>query len=167
MSNNFDLKKFLVENKLTTNSRLAEAEIINQYDEAKLENRLDEGWKSQLAGLLLMAGLVGASTKGVSIYQHKQMEKVEYALEAGKEVIITSKNAITSDTPLATDTYTLKYEPSQSDPISIDGASKTIKVNTLDMTTSKFRRTVRDAIRSTKPGGAIRKITGIHVDIKN
>lgn len=151
---NFDLRKFLADQRLLKEQK----------------EQLDENWKAQLAGFLLAASLVGAATKGVSFLQHRQMEKVEQALEAGKTVKVTSRNAITSDTPLKTDSYDLKYDPSQSEPISVDVWSNTISVNTLDMSTTKFRRAVRDAIQRVRPGGAVRdqtKIPGIHIDIKD
>jgi len=151
---NFDLRKFLAEQRL--------------YNQQK--QQLDESWKAQLTGLLLAAALTGAAYKGISYFQRKQMDRVEQALEDGKSVTVTSRNAITSDTPLSTDSYTLKYDPSQSNPISVDVGSNTITVNTLDMTTSKFRRAVRDEIQKVKPGGAVRdqrKIPGIHIQIKD
>lgn len=65
MENTFDLKKFLVENKLTTNSR-----ILSEQEQ------LEEGWKDWvLGGLLTLSTLAG----GTKLYQMDKQAEADKA----------------------------------------------------------------------------------------
>jgi hypothetical protein len=87
MENNFDLKKFLVENKLTTNSRM-----VN-------EGTIDEGLKDWLVGLGMTVLSIGGGLKFLApspedIQNKQQMEKI---VNAQKDALDqTSDEEVTS-----------------------------------------------------------------------
>ncbi len=65
MENTFDLKKFLVENKLTTNSR-----ILSEQEQ------LEEGWKDWVLGGLLTLSTLGG---GAKLYQMDKQAQADRA----------------------------------------------------------------------------------------
>ena len=66
MENTFDLKKFLVENKLTNNSK-----ILSEQEQ------LEEGWKDWVLGGLLTLSTLGGGAKLYQLDQQAQQDRAK------------------------------------------------------------------------------------------
>jgi hypothetical protein len=120
--------------------------------------KIDEGWKDSLIGLLAIASIVS----GFNHLNHS----AERNLERGNPVEISVRHSILSDKPMLTrDTYTIKVDASQKEYIKVDDSSKTITINTSDISNIGLKRAVRDKIKEINPdAGITRNIRNIRIN---
>lgn len=118
MENTFDLKKFLVENKLTNNSRvLAEQE------------QLEEGWKDWVLGGLLTISTLAGGTKLYQLDQQAQQDKAkqtEYLQKVIDPVLGKMSDEQKSDLGAEINDKTHKYALAPGSDISPEQFSRTL-----------------------------------------
>lgn len=117
--------------------------------------QLNEGLKSYLAGLAILAAILGGN------YLNHGAQR---GLDSGKTLEISAQHNVFHDKPWTRDTYTLELNKSQKDPVVIDAKTKTIKVNTSDMSNSELKRAVRDKIQEIDPNGVTQSIKTMRID---
>lgn len=116
---------------------------------------LNEGLKASLAGLAIIAALLGGN------YLNNSAQR---GLDSGKTLEISAQHNVLHDKPWARDTYTLELNKSQKEPVVVDAKTKTITVNTSDMNNSELKRAVRDKIQEIDPNGATQSIKTMRID---
>ena len=117
--------------------------------------QLNEGLKASLAGLAIIAALLGGN------YLNHSAQR---GLDSGKTLEISAQHNVLHDKPWARDTYTLELNKSQKEPVVVDAKTKTITVNTSDMNNSELKRAVRDKIQEIDPNGVTQSIKTMRID---
>ena len=118
MENTFNLKKFLVENKLTTNSR-----ILTEQEQ------LEEGWKDWVLGGLLTLSTLGGGAKLYQMDKQAEADKAkqtEYLQKVIDPVLGKMSDEQKSDLGAEINAKTKKYALAPGSTISPEQFSKTL-----------------------------------------
>lgn len=129
---------------------------VKLFEEFVNESIVNEGWKDNLIGLLVLGSIV----TGFNHLNHS----AERNLERGNPVEVSVRHSLFSDRPMARDNYIISVDTSQKEYIEVDDSAKTITINTSDISNVGLKRAVRDKIKEINPdAGITRNIKNIRI----
>lgn len=128
---------------------------IKLYEEFVNESLVNEGWKSSLVGLLALGSIIS----GVNHLNHSAERK----LKTGEPIEMSIKHSVFSDRPVTKNTYTLKVNNLQKEYVEVDNNTKTITINTDDISNIELKMAVRDKIKDIDPNAATQSIKNIRI----